>query len=278
MSDTVFTLPGKLGDNIFKIPVVYQYCKQNNINKVDICLDKKSRILIDFLKTQNYINTAFYLDGILNYDMGGQPYNFGEETNGFLQNTYKKVYHLGFREYPYYNLTIESVIQSDIPIKLDNLLIEPSLNINFLTDKYLILHFEISGDNKNTLHRQKESIECVEQIIEKLTLIFPKIFIISTERDLSIYSNLLKYNNINILNDNGNLFQTAKLLAESYFIGTFGSMWALKSIIGGPLTVIMNEEDKLHNAMKIYDRDLDLIANKSTNSEILNHIKKYTNV
>lgn len=126
----LFTLPGKLGDNLCKIPIIHQFSKTTD-QPIHIAVDKAGT-LVDLLSDKSlfpYIEHAFEYPGVQHYELGGQPWNFGGME--MLKPKYSKIYHLGYRRFPFSNLTISSWEQScsDYPelSKLDrNLLVSES--------------------------------------------------------------------------------------------------------------------------------------------------------
>src|SRR5690348_14468168 len=62
MADVVFTMPGKVGDNLCRIPIAYQYGKQHGC-RVDVCLDQGSACLMSLLAGEPWVDQVFCTDG-----------------------------------------------------------------------------------------------------------------------------------------------------------------------------------------------------------------------
>ena len=196
MKPLLFTFPGKIGDNLLRLPVAYQYCRQNYI-KADICLDSKSAVLISLFKKQKWVNDVFLDDGVWDYSYGGQPYDFRKDDE--FKRRYENVFHLGFiancygqkhdfnndldfrkqynsikptnRNLPLLNTTLISAIQSECGIDLKNLLTEPSIQFEQKPLKSLCIHI-----NTATPERKLESKQAILGIYNRLIDIFDKIF------------------------------------------------------------------------------------------------------
>jgi len=85
-SDVLFTLPGKLGDNLARLPVARQYAAENNA-PVDLCLNFDSRSLAPVLQEQAWVNRVLLSTAIKDFMVGGRPYDFGnpEEFKSYRQ-------------------------------------------------------------------------------------------------------------------------------------------------------------------------------------------------
>lgn len=206
----VFTLPGKVGDNICKIPIAYQYSKQVN-QSVDIILDQNSAGLIDLLQPEEWVNEAYILPGIMHYGLGGQPFDFGQHAR--LSDWYDEVYHLGYREFPWHNLTESVVKYSNLDeIHKDQLLLESCLNLSVTSPKRLLIEIDSSRDVCNRITAKVLS-ECVNAGVE----------IIIAHHQYSpsdpIYAGFKKYNPQFVYTKN--MRELAKLMQESLLLTTF---------------------------------------------------------
>ena len=274
MKPLLFTFPGKIGDNLLRLPVTYQYCRQN-FCKADICLDSNSKILVDLFKKQKWVNDVFLDDGVWDYSYGGQPYDFRKDEE--FKRLYDKVFHLGFiancygqkhdfsNDYefrnkytsiqtaadgmPLLNTTLISAIQSGCAIDLRNLLTEPSIHFEPRPLKNLCIHI-----NTATPERKLESKAAILSIYDRLIDIFDKIYIIGPENDRQDNADFLNNPKTSILDDRGDLNKTVDALSESMLIGTYGSMWALANCMKIKQVVIMNNWDK-HDGKSSYYED-----------------------
>lgn len=279
MKELLFTFPGKVGDNLLRLPVAYQYCKQNSI-KTDICLDTKSEFLISLFQKQKWVDKVFIDDGVWDYSYGGQPYDFRKDEE--WKKEYEKVFHLGFlsncygefadfnnneafrkiyesvlptpREHPLLNITLISAIQSKSNIELDNLLTEPSIEFEKKDIKNLCIHIKTQTPERNI-----ESKESILYIYDKLLSLFETIYIIGKESDKKEYLAFLNNNKTFIFDDGGDLNKTVDILSESILIGTYGSMWALANCMKIKQVIIWNHWD-LSQGKSSYDDDRWILA------------------
>src|SRR3990172_730549 len=113
---TVFTFPGKIGDAILQFPVAYQWHKLTG--KTFSCwLDETTlKPLERLFSTQPCVDAVEFKSGIENYMCGGQPWHFNLRTNDYEGKT---VYHLGFRSFPQRQITMETVENAKLPVKVD---------------------------------------------------------------------------------------------------------------------------------------------------------------
>jgi hypothetical protein len=139
VAEVIFTMPGKVGDNLCRLPIAYQYAKQHDC-RVDICLDWGSAGVARLLAEEPWVDQAFCTDGVIHYQQGGQPIDFGKGPAFWRQWT--QVYHLGYRGYPVGNLTAAAV--NDTPIDLVGLITEPCLRFVRRSARNILLHAESS--------------------------------------------------------------------------------------------------------------------------------------
>lgn len=134
----VFTMPGKLGDAILQWPVAYHYCKQHE-TKCTLWLDKHTlEPLVNLFRAQPVVESVVLRGGIENWNMGGQPWDFGLETKDHLDH---EIYHLGFRKFPQRQITLETLEQVPVHIVANKVAQEPSLFVGPIEQKNrLVLH------------------------------------------------------------------------------------------------------------------------------------------
>lgn len=110
----VFTMPGKIGDSLLQWPVVYWYCRQNEV-KATLWLDEHTlRPLVNLYASQPCVEAVELKPGIKSYHMGGQPWEFDLTTKDHLDH---EIYHLGFRKFPQRQITLEVLDQ--IPLHIE---------------------------------------------------------------------------------------------------------------------------------------------------------------
>ena len=105
------TLPGMLGDNVYKIPITHRIAKDHQ-ESVRLLLDRPSSILGDLLSRESWVESVQYSDGVTNYGLGGQPWDFGLGDG-------EEYIHLGYRRFPINHFTVESMLQAKLPITED---------------------------------------------------------------------------------------------------------------------------------------------------------------
>lgn len=235
MSDIAFTLPGKLGDNICRLPIAYQYAIQYN-KSVDLILDlNSSNCLESVLSKQSWVDNIKFSPGIENYDLGGQPWDFGYYGIE-LKNNYKELYHLGYRGCPDKNYTKYAL--NSVPIKIEELLTTSCIeNINIEDKpKKLVISGESSRGFADMALRQT-----LGGLSKYLKSKFDEIIILTInplDTDTNIFYKYIFKDQLSFFNDNGDLNKTVDLLSKSQLITTYSAMSALAYIIKSNQIVI----------------------------------------
>jgi hypothetical protein len=122
----VFTMPGKIGDALLQWPVVFHYCRQQEL-KCTLWLDEKTlKPLVPLFEAQPCVEKVQLRGGIEHYRMGGQPYDFGLKTADHIDH---EVYHLGFRHFPTRQITLETLENVPLHIDGEDVVNEPSLTV-----------------------------------------------------------------------------------------------------------------------------------------------------
>jgi ADP-heptose:LPS heptosyltransferase len=259
MSDTLFTMPGKLGDNIFRIPVAYQYAKQFN-TKVDICLDHGSAVLSSLLLAQPWVDKVFSVDGIVEYGWGGQPWNFGDHNHMEFRKMYKNVYHLGYkRGIPLDNTTLTTAAyeQSGCPINPEALLSECCLTYSPKKIKNLCIHIDASE-----LPRKAESKGTILPEFKRTIEPYENVYFIGPCKDRSYYDEFMIDPKVKFFDDGGDLNKVVELFETSVLCGTYSSMWALGSLVKMPQVVVM-QMTPYNLSKKSYDQEVYVQAGDS---------------
>lgn len=150
MSKVLFTLPGKIGDNLARLPVAYRFSLENEC-KVDLYIDKGSIPIYDILKVQDWVREVNICSVDLSYGYGGQPYTMFLTPQ--MQQEYDKVYHLGFRPGQNINdhFTLCSLRGSETPVKEDGILALQPIKLSHSKIKNLIIHMDAA---KQTMRDQ----------------------------------------------------------------------------------------------------------------------------
>ncbi len=253
----LFTVPGRLGDALFRLPIAYQYALEHKIT-VDICLDHTLVCMIPLLQKQTWVRTVFYEAGIYRWDNGGQPYDFGGHPDFKL---WPQVYHLGYRNPPNGNLTMSSYRQSEVPLSPERearLLVSSCIHcpadLPIRPPRDLCVHVSAGIDHSspNTARRNKDALATIMPVIDKLAFHFDKVLLVGRgDTDETRYLMGLGHPKIRRFDDGGDLWVMTKQLCKSILIGTYSSMWALATIANLPQVVIMDQlyytPDKIAN-------------------------------
>jgi hypothetical protein len=265
MSDTLFTLPGMVGDNIGKIPICYQYAKQYN-TKVDICLDPPSLGVLNLLKREPWVEKAFISEGVTDYGQGGQPIDFGRDQE--FRQLYKNVYHLGYRSYPMSNMTICSV--NDTPIDTTNLVCEKALCVETSPPKKIVISAE-----SNRHHSNINVIRTIYPIWDWMTQRFDVTFITTGKYDY-YYSS---FQDAKLFNDNREMGLTADLMSDAFVISTYSAMAVLAYILKRPVITLLS----VHPGLPHFDRRIshygdDTYCMENDSLTLQGHICKVFNI
>lgn len=237
MADTIFTLPGKIGDNICKLPIVARWCKQYG-QSADVCLDLSSSCMVSLVRTLPSIDKVFVSDGIIPEKSvpGGQPYDFGKDA--LFRKFWKNVYHLGYKTYPWCNLTLGSV--NDVPIDLTNILTECILPFPVQKPKFLAISAESTRP-----HSDKEVIDTLLPILSDAKKLFDGVYVITIKKNYQEDPNYTELEDAIFSNDGGDLTITAKLMAQSALVTSHSSMSCLAYILKSPQVSIVNPNVEL---------------------------------
>ena len=229
MADVVFTMPGKVGDNLCRLPIAYQYSKQHGC-RVDVCLDQGSGGLVTLLAGEPWVDQAFCTDGIVHYEQGGQPIDFGK--GGEFWGRWQRVYHLGYRGYPVTNLTVASV--HDTPINQTALLTEPCLRFSRKPTRNILLHCESSRRNEDEF-----TAATLADILDATAMPFETLVIAhhQTRPEDPMYDRLRRH-------DHGlvhcpDFADIARLAEEAVMFTTFSAASCLAYIAKLPLVVVL---------------------------------------
>lgn len=223
MSETVFTFPGKAGDAIMQWPVAYQWAKATG-KKITCWMDERScKMVAPLFEAQPCVYKVEFKAGVENYNCGGQPWHFDLPTSDLVGKT---VYHLGLRQFPVRQLTLQSLEDSKLLFKVDRDAIasEPSLILDGVeTKNRVVLHGQpICVHNKQTPQFWK----FLSSIYDYLKANFDEIMFVGSDRDRDIA--LRTYPEASSLDDHGSFLELARLVAGSRLMIGCGS---------GPITL-----------------------------------------
>jgi hypothetical protein len=110
----VFTSPGKIGDCLHQWPVAFHYCQQNE-TRCTLWLDEKTlKPLVELFEAQPCVEKVELKPGIENYQMGGQPWDFGLQMSDHMDH---EIYHLGMRKFPERQITLDTL--HNVPLNIE---------------------------------------------------------------------------------------------------------------------------------------------------------------
>src|ERR1051326_5235342 len=144
MADTVFVLPGRTGDNILKLPICYQWAKQNN-QKIDIILDDIwSWGMVPLLQWEPWVDQVECWSGIVSDACGGQPMDMGRLPE--MWERWRTVHLLGYRSFPERPCLMTAALnQSGLDIDRTDLYTEPCLSYpRWIAPSDLAIHVDAS--------------------------------------------------------------------------------------------------------------------------------------
>lgn len=160
---TVFTSPGKAGDCLLQWPVAYWWAKKYG-KQFEMWLDEKTcRMLKPLFEAQSCVSGVVLKDGIKNWNIGGQPWDFGLNTEDFRDC---EIYHLGMRSFPQRQITLQTLEWVPFTVDKQALCNEPALETTPLNPgNRLVLHANFRGQAAGTpgfwrfLYRERGDLE-----------------------------------------------------------------------------------------------------------------------
>lgn len=228
---TVFTFPGKIGDAILQWPVAFAWAKKTG-QKFEAWLDKKTLGPIKPLfESEPCVESVKMIDGIDNYNCGGQPWHFNLESSAFEGKT---IFHLGLRRFPARQITLETAANSRVPMVDTEDMCRPV----FLTDvppgekkNRLILH----GQAVYAHTRSSPSFwRFISLIKDELREIFDEIVFVGSDRDIAA-GEASGFPATAVFVDGGNLRRLAEHIRDSRcMIGCGSSIAALSGALQIP--------------------------------------------
>jgi hypothetical protein len=106
MSETVFTMPGKAGDAIMQWPIAYWWAREHGKSFTCWMDERSSKMVAPLFAAQLCVEKVEFKPGVEGYQCGGQPWHFDLPPSEYQD---KDVTHLGFRNFPQRQLTLETL-------------------------------------------------------------------------------------------------------------------------------------------------------------------------
>jgi hypothetical protein len=263
MADVLFTLPGKIGDNFFRLFIAHRYALEQHA-PVDLALDLGSRCMVSLLNQQSWTDRVFTANGIDRYEAGGQPFDFGPPENlavppeGTTPQVWQQVYHLGYRRDPGPNLIRGAWAQSGVPLKEPRWLGHSAPILwKPLTITRLVIHMDADENHLHPYTRERNQNLDVTlwPVWEQLLARFTSVVFIGTHAPSALerYQRYLERGGpqVSVLYDEGRLERVVALLGHSLLIGSYSSMWALGCAMRLDQIVLM--DDRHFHPARIHD-------------------------
>ncbi len=269
MGDTLFTLPGRLGDDVLRLSIAYQYSKQSG-QPVDIALnDHWDNGLIPVLQREAWVNKVFTQPGIVSDGCGGQPWDFGVDWSSF---DYEHVYHLGYRSFPFGNCLMTSALdQSGLEIDRTNLYTEPCLDYPVSPD---ITNLAIHVDASHGAHRREEIRDSIMQVWGTILPWFRKVYIICRSEAFypELYDCFFTSDNVYLYEDGGDLSNVCSVLARSVLVGTDSAIWTLTRCLKSRVVCLL--DPKQNAIIPAKQHPLEHIVDSKCPSAIVESVKE----
>jgi hypothetical protein len=231
---TIWTMPGKLGDAILQFPVARQWSRQTG-KKFTLWLDEKTlKPLERLFASQDCVECVEFKPGIASYHIGGQPWHFDLKTEDTLDHV---VYHLGFRQFPDRQITLQTAL--DVPVHIDvKQLSQPALIIpDPLPGNRVVLHATFTTHQSGT----PKFWRFLRDIKADLEEMFDEVIFVGTADERARAMELYPGGTCGPecvwgeFDDHGDFYELARLLAGSRLVIGPGSCGvALASVLGVP--------------------------------------------
>lgn len=239
MSETVFTFPGKAGDAILQWPVAWWWWKKHG-KKFTVWLDEQScRLVRPLFEVQPCVEKAEYKKGIVNYNMGGQPWHFDLDTS---EHEGRQIYHLGMRHFPQRQITLETFQESktDLDADFDLVAAESCFEVPGQTTFHFLggspgqngtsQEIDVSGNRLLLLHGQAvcphtnstpEFWKFLAPIRSELPGLFDMVVFVGAPRDYMV--GLETYPGSYAFDDGGSFLELAKVMKQAKCVIGCGS-------------------------------------------------------
>ena len=212
---TVFTFPGKMGDALHQWPIAHHWHKQTG-KPFQVWLDQTTcKPLVKLFEAQPGVELVKLVEGVENYNCGGQPFHLNLPTSAFDEHT---IFHMGLRGFPARQLTLECLQTSRVPVTLtaETLATERSLVAGGEEPRpggglgMLVLHGQPAYAHTGTTPTFWKFIAGVRAELEDL---FENITFVGAPRDLETAERI--YPDWDRYDDGGDLKKTADLVQHS---------------------------------------------------------------
>jgi hypothetical protein len=218
-SGVVFTLPGKLGDNLARLPIAARYARSRGM-QVDVCVDAQTApALLPLLARLPWVAQAWSASGIVHDGCGGQPWDFGAPR--WFAERYAEVYHCGYRQFPRWGCLTDESVPPNWPADLsrEGLLSERPLGLSWSEEGWVSGHrCQMITTHSSRPYADKAASETIGKAWKAL---------LTGGRMLAPTTPLTP------------LYETAESMARCVVLTTYSAMCQLATLVGAPCVVLI---------------------------------------
>ena len=207
---TIFTMPGKTGDSVLQFPVIHHWHKQTG-EKCEIWMDEKTcKPLVNLFAAQPAVESVKLVEGVENYNCGGQPFHMNLPTSAYSGNN---IYHLGFRAFPIRQISLQTLNDAKVPVTVDpeTFANEPYLTVGEVVKvNRLVLH----GQGICPHNRQTPTFwRFLASIRDEVNDTYDEVTFVGSPDDLEVAKET--YPDWNTYSDDGDFLVLARFIAAS---------------------------------------------------------------
>jgi ADP-heptose:LPS heptosyltransferase len=232
MAETVFTFAGKAGDALHQWPIAYWWAKEND-KKFTCWMDERStKFVAPLFAAQSCVEKVEFKTGVETYSCGGQPWHFDIPPSEYQD---KEVHHLGFRNFPQRQITLETLENSKLGLNVtqEQLADEPSIVApgspeGFSSEQRIcLLHGQAVYSNTKGTPRFWTFLSDIAPELEER---FDRIVFVGNERDREVGERL--YPEWETFDDHGSFLELAQLMKlAGLVIGCGSSVVSLAGLL-----------------------------------------------
>ncbi len=223
MAEVVMTFAGKAGDAIMQWPIAYWWAKQNKSKFVCWMDEKSTKMVAPLFAAQPCVERVEFKPGVEGYGCGGQPWHFDLPASEYEE---REVHHLGFKNFPQRQLTLETLENSGLGLVVDQdtLAATPSLEAEGDVEGFqegesvCLLHGQaVYSNTKGT----PKFWTFLSDIAEELDEMFDRVVFVGNERDREV--GVRTYPKWEAFDDHGSFLELARLMNQSNLVIGCGS-------------------------------------------------------
>ncbi len=223
MSETVFTFAGKAGDALHQWPIAYWWARENAKPFTCWMDERTTKIVAPLFAAQLCVNKLEFKPGVEGYQCGGQPWHFDLPASDYVG---REVHHLGLRNFPQRQLTLETLENSQLGLSVDQdtLAETPSIAVpveaeGFTTEERIcLLHGQAVYSNTKSTPQFWMFLSDIAQDLEGR---FDRIVFVGNERDREVGARI--YPDWETFDDHGSFLELARLMKMAKLVIGCGS-------------------------------------------------------